>query len=93
MASDKGKVSRRLTLKLEPLRGKKLSISVSDATTRSEEGKRHVEAELTADTWTEEAAVEAFEKILGGFIKSCRSEDPGELFAEETSAKPTLDKG
>lgn len=87
-----GKVSRRLTVKIEPMRGKKFSVSVSDSTTRSEASKRHSEAEISADIWSEEAAVDSFRMVLKGFSASLKDEDEGELFADEKTPKPRLDK-
>ncbi len=92
MTSESGKVTRRLTVKLEPMRGKRLSVTVADSTTRSREGTRHTEAEIAADTWTEQAAVESFKLVLMPWLHSLGDEDPGELFAEEKSPKPKLDK-
>jgi len=92
LASESGKVTRRLTIKIEPMRGKKLSVTVSDSTTRSKEGGRHTEAEIGADTWSEQAAVESFKLILMPWLHSLQDEDPGELFAEEKSPKPRLEK-
>lgn len=94
MASEpqSGKVTRRLTLKIEPMRGKKLSVTVADATTRSKEGSRHTEAEIGADTWEESSAVESFQLVLRDWVKSLKDEDPGELFADQKGPKPTLDK-
>jgi len=92
MADESGKVSRRLTIKIEPMRGKKLSVTVADATTRSKEGTRHTEAEIAADTWTEGAAVESFKLVLMPWLHSLINEDPGELFADEKGPKPKIDK-
>lgn len=92
MANESGKVSRRLTVKLEPMRGGKLSVTVNDSTTRSKEGTRHVEGEIAADTWSHEAAVESFGLVLAPWLESLEDEDPGELFADQKGPKPKIDK-
>lgn len=92
MASEKGKVSRRLTIAIQPMRGRKWSVTVNDSTTRSEESKRHTESEIAADVWSAESVNEAFLRVLRDFEKSLKDEDPGELFADEKTAKPKLDK-
>ncbi len=92
MTNESGKVTRRLTVKLEPMRGKKLSVTVADSTTRSKEGTRHTEAEIAADTWAEDVAVESFKMVLQPWLRSLKDEDPGELFADEKGPKPKIDK-
>jgi hypothetical protein len=92
MAPESGKVTRRLTIKIQPMRGRKWSVTVNDGTTRSEEGKRHVEGEIVADTWSYESASDSFEHVLKAFEKSLKDEDPGELFADEKTPKPKIDK-
>jgi predicted RNA-binding protein with RPS1 domain len=92
MVSDSGKVARRLSVRITPMRGGKIAFSVQDATTRSEESKRHTEAEITADVWdSPESAKEAFGMLLDRFIESLENEDEGELFADEKGPKPRLD--
>ncbi len=92
MNSESGKVTRRLTVKLEPQRGKKLSVTVNDSTTRSKEGTRHVEGEISADTWSEDAAVKSFGMVLKPWLRSLKDEDSGELFADQKGPKPKIDK-
>ena len=90
--SEGGKVTRRLTVALEPMRGAKLSVSVTDATTRSEQSKRHRVADIAADIWTNEAATESFGLVFKRFLQTLKVEDEGELFADEKGPKPRLDK-
>jgi hypothetical protein len=90
--SEGGKVSRRLTVALEPMRGAKLSVSVTDATTRSEQSKRHRVADIAADIWANDVAESCFGLVLKRFLQTLKIEDEGELFADEKTPKPRLDK-
>jgi hypothetical protein len=90
--SNSGKVHRQLTIILEPMRGQKFSVTTVDSTSRSKEGERKNESVRRSDIWSAGAASDSFGEVLKAFTKTLKDEDPGELFAEENSAKPKLDK-
>lgn len=90
--SESGKVHRQLSVVLEPMRGKKFSVTVTDSTSRSKEGERKNESIKRSDVWSEGAAMDSFNEVVKVFTKTLKDEDPGELFADEKDAKPKLDK-
>lgn len=88
-----GKVSRRLRLTIVPMRGKKLGITMNDVRSEmTEEGGVDGPNYRRTDSWSEEAAAEAFGLVLRNWLKSVRKEKQAALFADEKSGKPKVSK-
>jgi hypothetical protein len=85
-------VKRRLTIKLVPIGPTKFAVTINDGTTRSADGGRSVEAEISTDSYDLDSVPEALGMIFAGFRKSLEQEDQGELFAGVTSAKPVIEE-
>lgn len=86
------KLSRRLTIRIEPFGEGKYAVAVVDATTRPKGQKRHNESETGADTWSEDAVVQSFELLFREFARSLEQEDQELLFAETPkTGKPRRD--
>ena len=86
------KLTRRMTIKIQPISKDNFAVTFTDGTTRSEDGHRTTENDLTSDAFGGGAIPEAIAMRFKTFADSRKSEDPGELFAETKSAKPKMDQ-
>jgi hypothetical protein len=85
------KVSRSLTITVEPHTKGNFALTFADHTTRSDGGKRITTTEKTADMFQTGSVEKAVGLRFKDFTSSLNDEDPGALFAEEKKAKPRLD--
>lgn len=87
-----GKVTRRLTIKIQPISRSNYSVTFNDGTTRAMDGKRLTEGILTADSFSAGALLQAFSLQFAEFEKSLANESQDDLFGDQKSAKPKLDQ-
>lgn len=87
-----GKVTRRLTIKIQPISRSNYAVTFNDGTTRAMDGKRLTEGVLTADSFSGGALVQALGLQFAEFEKSLESESQDDLFGNTGTAKPKLDQ-
>ncbi len=86
------KVTRRLTVKIQPISKSNFAVSFNDGTTRAQDGKRVTTGILTTDSFSSGATIEAVDIAFKEFRKSLTEESDDDLFGDQKSAKPKLDQ-
>lgn len=86
------KVTRGLSISIEPISKSSFGVAFKDRTTRSNGEQRRTEEIATADSGTQDAVLEKIGIVFKEFRKSLGEENQGELYGDPgKSEKPRRD--